>query len=50
MKLETALARVVFDAAKQSPEKLAAAIDRLGYETAVLAVEEAPGDAAPATR
>lgn len=41
-KLETEEARVVYDDARQAPERLAAAIDRLGFQAAVLSVTAAP--------
>ena len=37
--LEKATARVEFDTAKTSPERLAAALDRLGFGSRVLRVE-----------
>jgi copper chaperone CopZ len=40
--LETGEARVSYDDSKQTPEKLAAAIDRLGYQASVLSVATAP--------
>ena len=42
VRLETEEARVVYDDAKQTPEKLAAAIDRLGFQARVLSVTAAP--------
>ena len=39
---ETEEARVVYDDSKQTPEKLAAAIGRLGYQARVLSVTAAP--------
>jgi copper chaperone CopZ len=39
---QTEEARVVYDDGKQTPEKLAAAIDRLGYQASVLSVTAAP--------
>ncbi len=42
VRLETEEARVVFDDAKQTPEKLAAAIDRLGFQASMLTVSAAP--------
>ena len=48
MKLETGQARVVFDDTKQTPEKLAAAIDKLGFRASVVSVGELPhSDAVP---
>lgn len=42
MSLERAEARVQFDDTKISADKLAAAVDRLGYRTKVLNVLPAP--------
>ena len=42
VRLETEEARVVYDDARQTPEKLAAAIDRLGFQASVLSVTAAP--------
>ncbi len=42
VRLETEEARVVYDDAKQTPEKLAAAIDRLGFQASMLTVTAAP--------
>lgn len=42
VRLETGEARVVFDDAKQTPEQLAAAVDRLGFPASVRAVTAAP--------
>ena len=42
VRLETGEARVVYDDTKQTPEKLAAAIDRLGFQASVLSVTVAP--------
>lgn len=39
---QTEEARVVYDDARQTPEKLAAAIDRLGFQARVLSVTAAP--------
>ncbi len=39
MSLEKAQARVEFDDAKTSPDKLVAAIDRLGFRAKLLTVE-----------
>lgn len=49
VKLETGQARVIYDATKQTPEKLAAAIDRLGYKASLVSVAEAPTSEAPAS-
>jgi hypothetical protein len=45
--LEKATAEVEFDEAKVSPDQLAAAIDRLGFQSAVLSVGPAPEHQAP---
>jgi copper chaperone CopZ len=42
VKLETGQARIVYDDQKQTPEKLAAAVDRLGFKASVLSVTQAP--------
>jgi copper chaperone CopZ len=42
VRLETEEARVVYDDTKQTPEKLAAAIDRLGFQASILTVTAAP--------
>ena len=42
MRLETGQARIVYDEAKQTPEKLSAAIDKLGFRASVLGVTVAP--------
>ncbi|MBI2153585.1 MAG: heavy-metal-associated domain-containing protein [Candidatus Rokubacteria bacterium] len=42
VRLETEEARVIYDDVKQSPEKLAAAIDRLGFKASILSVTAAP--------
>ena len=42
VRLEAGEAKVVFDDTKQTPERLAAAIDRLGFQAAVHAVSAAP--------
>lgn len=39
---EKGQARVIYDDAVQSPEKLAAAIDKLGFKAAVVSVADAP--------
>ncbi len=41
-RFETGEARVIYDDAKQTPEKLAAAIDRLGFQASVLSITAAP--------
>lgn len=48
VKLETGQARVIYDDSKQTPEKLAAAIDKLGFKASVVSVGEAPTSEAPA--
>ncbi len=46
VELETGQARVIYDDTKQTPEKLAAAIDKLGFRASVVGVTEASeGDA-----
>ena len=42
VRLETGRARVIYDDAKQTPEKLGAAIDKLGFQASVLGVTAAP--------
>ena len=42
VRLESGQAKVIYDDAKQTPDKLAAAIDRLGFQAAVLSVTDAP--------
>lgn len=42
VRLETEEARVVYDDTKQTPEKLALAIDRLGFQATLLSVTAAP--------
>lgn len=42
VRLETGQARIIYDDQRQTPEKLAAAIDKLGYTASVLSVAEAP--------
>jgi len=49
VQLKTGQARVIYDDTAQTPEKLAAAIDRLGFRASVVSVAEAPNEA-PATR
>ncbi|MGH7542835.1 MAG: heavy-metal-associated domain-containing protein [Gemmatimonadota bacterium] len=49
VKLETGQARVIYDDTKQTPEKLAGAIDRLGYKASLVSVAEAPTSKAPAS-
>jgi len=50
VKLETGQATVIYDDTRQTPEKLAAAIDKLGFKASVVAVAEAPTSEAPARR
>jgi len=50
VKLETGQARVVYDDTKQTAEKLAAAIEKLGFKASVVSVAEAPTSEAPARR
>jgi len=42
VRLETEEARVVYDDAKQTSEKLAAAVGRLGFQASILTVTAAP--------
>ncbi len=42
VKLETGQARVIYDDTKQTPEKLASAIDMLGFKASVVSVADAP--------
>jgi copper chaperone CopZ len=48
--LETGQARVVYDDTRQAPEKLAAAIDTLGFKASVISVAEPPAQPAPPRR
>ncbi len=50
VRLETGQARVIYDDSKQSPEKLAAAVDKLGFKASVTSVTEVPISEAPARR
>lgn len=50
MRLETGQARVIYDDSKQTPEKLAAAVDKLGFKSSVVSVAEVPTGEAPARR
>ncbi|MGH7326668.1 MAG: heavy-metal-associated domain-containing protein [Candidatus Rokuibacteriota bacterium] len=50
VKLETGQARVIYDDTTQTPEKLAAAIDKLGFKASVVSVAEAPISEAPDRR
>ncbi len=47
VKLETGQAIVIYDDATQTPEKLAAAIGRLGFRASVVSVADAPPSAPP---
>jgi len=42
VKLETGQAQVIYDDTKQTAERLATTIDRLGFQAAVVAVKAAP--------
>ena len=42
VKLETGQARVIYDDTRQTPEKLATAIERLGFKASVVSVGQAP--------
>lgn len=48
--LETGQANVMYDDAKQTPEKLAAAIDKLGFKASVVSGTEPPESQTPARR
>lgn len=50
VKLETGQAKVIYDDTRQTPEKLAATIDKLGFKASVASVTEAPTGEAPAKR
>lgn len=50
VKLETGQARVTYDDAKQTPEKLASAIDMLGFKASVDSVTGVPQRETPAKR
>jgi len=50
VKPETGQAKVIYDDTKQTPEKLAAAIDKLGFKASVVGVTEAPDGEAPTRR
>ena len=47
VKLATGQARIIYDDQKQTPEKLAAAVDKLGFKASVLSVTEAPTSERP---
>ena len=48
--LEAGRARVVYEDTKQTPGKLAAAIDMLGFKAAVVGVADASGEGPAAPR
>jgi hypothetical protein len=50
IKLETGQARVIYDDTKQTPQKLASAIDMLGFKAAVVSVADAPASDPPPKR
>jgi copper chaperone CopZ len=50
VKLETGQAKVIYDDTTQTPEKLAAAIDKLGFRASVRSVTEPPTSEGPARR
>jgi len=50
VKLESGQAKVIYDDTRQTPEKLAAAIDKLGFRASVVSVAEAPSSEAPPGR
>jgi len=50
VKLETGQARVIYDDTKQTPEKLASAIDMIGFKASVVSVADAPSTVAPLPR
>lgn len=50
VKLETGQAKVIYDDRQQTPEKLAAAIDKLGFKASVVSVAEAPTGETPTNR
>lgn len=50
VKLETGQARVIYDDTKQTPEKLASAIDMLGFKAALVSVADAPASEASPPR
>ena len=43
VKLETGETKVIYDDSKQTPEKLAAAVDKLGFQASVTGVAAPPG-------
>jgi len=50
VKLETGEAKVLYDDTAQTPEKLAAAIDKLGFKASVLSVTDAATTEPPLRR
>ena len=50
VKLETGQAKVLYDDTQQTPEKLAAAVDKLGFRASVVSVAAAPTSEAPPRR
>jgi copper chaperone CopZ len=48
VRLETGQAKVIYDDTTQTADKLAAAIDKLGFKASVLSVTEAPASEGPA--
>jgi copper chaperone CopZ len=50
VKLETGQAKILYDDTKQTPEKLAAAVERLGFKASVVSVTTAPTSEAPPGR
>jgi len=50
VKLETGQARVTYDDTKQTAEKLAAAIDKLGFRASIVSVAEPPRSETPPKR
>ena len=45
-----ALATLIYDDTTQTPEKLGATVDKLGFKVSVVSVAEAPHSEAPARR
>ncbi len=50
VKLETGQAKILYDDTKQTPEKLAAAVERLGFRASVVSVTAPPTGEAPPGR
>jgi copper chaperone CopZ len=50
VKLETGQARVIYDDTTQTPERLAAALDKLGFRASLVGVTELPEGAASTRR